>query len=332
MNIPARRLAPLALLAPLAWGAAGCASSALPTEAPPLAGLEEPFALRLEPDDEAGRRELAAGGFTGVILDEAPQALDEGLGAAPAGLPVVGVVANSPAQAAGLLPGDLLVAVGEDERPLEWTSEWREVELAAEPGTRLHVIADRAGREYAADIEVEARLAPAPRAAAQRYRETDRVGVVVRTATEVEARAAGLAPGAGAVVVGLSADSPWRAGAGGVVFGDLIVAVDGRPVAHPQVLLDALRGAADHARLRLDVRRDDRRLQLTLPLSRRAQELRQVGVPLLFSYAERPDSSRTSVLLGLFRLRRTRVAWDVRLFWLLSFGGGDADRLEEVRE
>ena len=55
-------------------------------------------------------------------------------------------------------------------------------------------------------------------------------------------------------------------------------------------------------------------------------------VPLLLRYEKHSDSSSTSVLLGLFRHRRTRAAWDVRLLWLISFGGGDADRLQEVRE
>ena len=55
-----------------------------------------------------------------------------------------------------------------------------------------------------------ARVAPAERDEGARFREEERVGFIVRSATEVEARSAGLAPGAGVVLVGLAAGSPWR--------------------------------------------------------------------------------------------------------------------------
>lgn len=328
-----------ALLALAAW-LGGCAGADLPVEAPTLVDLEEPLALRLEPDDEAARTSLPVGGFTGLEVRDPARALDAGAFGTSEGLPVERVIQNSPAQAAGVRVGDLLLAVGRgaDERPLEWASEWREVELGAAPGTRLQLLLDRAGRDLELEIEVQARLACGPRAEIQRYRETDRVGLVLRSATEVEARAAGLGPGAGAVVVGLSAGSPWRAGAEGVLFGDLIAAVEGHPVAHVQVVLDEIRGADEGGKLDLDVWRPGRSegpgrsLELRLPVSQREQETHKVSVPLLFSYTKQSDASKTSVLLGLLRLRRTRAAWDVRLLWLISFGGGDADRLEEVRE
>ncbi|MBI5364967.1 MAG: PDZ domain-containing protein, partial [Planctomycetes bacterium] len=102
------------------------------------------------------------------------------------------------------------------------------------------------------------RARAAKRAEAERFREEAKAGVVVRTATEVEARAAGLAPGAGAVVVGLARKSPWRAA--GVRFGDLVVTVDGEPVAHPEVLMSALRTKAGP--LRLGLLRDGARIEL----------------------------------------------------------------------
>ncbi|MFQ5517227.1 MAG: RNA polymerase sigma factor, partial [Acidimicrobiia bacterium] len=76
--------------------------------------------------------------------------------------------------------------------------------------------------EAEAVVQAMERLRPADRGETERFREEDRVGVVVRTATEVEARAVGLGPGGGAVVVGLSRTSPWREA--GLRFGDLIVA------------------------------------------------------------------------------------------------------------
>jgi C-terminal processing protease CtpA/Prc len=171
-------------------------------------------------------------------------------------------------------------------------------------------------------------VAPGAREDAPRVREEQRVGVVLRGATEVEARAAGLAPGAGAVVVGLSLDSPWRAG--GLVFGDLITRVDGEALAHPEALVDRVRMADEDARLALDVRRGELEFAVSLALSRRARETTHVHVPLILRYEREREASTTSVLLGLVRVRRTRAAWDARLLWLFSFGRGDADRLVEV--
>jgi C-terminal processing protease CtpA/Prc len=129
-------------------------------------------------------------------------------------------------------------------------------------------------------------------------------------------------------VVGLSLDSPWRAG--GLVFGDLVTHVDGAPVGHPEALVDRVRAAEREARLELDVRRGAQGFRVSLPVSRRARETSHVHVPLVFRYEREREASTTSALLGLFRLRRSSAAWDVRLLWFISFGRGDADRLVEV--
>ncbi|MCC6407638.1 MAG: PDZ domain-containing protein, partial [Planctomycetes bacterium] len=173
-----------------------------------------------------------------------------------------------------------------------------------------------------------ARVHPAGRDVAPRLRAALRVGGVVRAATEGEARAVGLGPGGGAVVVGLTRESPWRAL--GVRYGDLIRAVDGAPIGHPEALLDAIRSAPDDAELELELVRAGKALSLEAPLSRREHEVRRVAVPILFDYERDRGESTTSVLLGLVRWRSTDAAWDLRILWLLRFGGGDADRLEEV--
>lgn len=320
-----RALATLGALTLVGWGC----RAAPPEQAPPLATMEEPLALFAEPDDEAARQALDPGAFSGVVVADARDSLDALL-SEPEGVRVERVVENSPGAAAGLEPGDVLYEL---EGPrgrveLHWPSDWRGAELAGAAGETWELALDRAGRESTARLTLVARIAPAERDEVERVREEERVGVVLRGATEVEARAAGLAPGAGAVVVGLSLDSPWRAG--GLVFGDLITHVDGAVVAHPAALVDRVRTADADAQLALDVRRGAETFQVALPLSRRARETTHVSVPLLFSYEREREASTTSALLGIFRLRRTRAAWDCRLLWFLSFGRGDADRLVEV--
>lgn len=323
----------LALAAVLALTA--CSSlvkDEIPVKSPPLVDMDEPVALHEEPKDEAVRKTLPLGAFTGVTVTEARRTLDE---TAPhaAGVRVSRVVENSPGDAAGIEEDDLLVAVktpGGGEIELRWPSEWRKVELDAAPGAVLEVVVDRAGDERTASIRTVQRVRPAERVAGERLREEKRVGVVLRTATEVEARAAGLGPGAGAVIVGLSAGSPWRAA--GMRYEDLLVALDGRPLAHPQELLEAIRGAAKGATLAVEYVRDGERRAATLPMSRREQEISRISIPFLYSYESERGLTETSIALGAIRKRSTQAAWDWRILWLFTFSGGDADKLVEVDE
>lgn len=308
--------------------AAFAACGALPEQPPALRDMEEPLDLYAEPDDEAARAALPAGSFSGLYLRDARETLAAKLDETAA-VAVDRVVENSPAARAGLVPDDLLleVAVGDGEpRALHRTSEWRQLELDTPPGTRVVLYVDRAGREARAELELVPRVRPAARDDAARYREEQRVGVVVRTATEFEARGAGLGPGGGAVIVGLSARSPWRAA--GLRFGDLLAAVDDRPLAHPQDLLNALR-EPDRERIALTFVRDGERRTVDAPLSRREQELQSIDLPLLFSYEAERGRSEWSMLLGLLHYESTAAAWRFRLLWLIGFGGGDADRLLE---
>jgi C-terminal processing protease CtpA/Prc len=306
------------------------ACSDLPRKPPPLVKMQEPTDLLQEPDDETRRAELPRGSFTGVEVGDARTSLDAQLGEAN-GVLVTAVVENSPGAAAGIVEGDVLLEVrGRETVALHWPSEWRRIELEAEPGSTLHVVFDRAGAEGDAELVVEPRVRAHGRDAAQRFREEERVGVVVRTATEVEARAAALGPGAGAVVVGLTLESPWRPA--GVVYGDLIRAVDGREVAHPQVLLDAIRAAPKKGELKLEILRGGEIVAVDAPLSRREQNVTKFSLQPLWGYKHERDVTRFSILLGLVGWRSTPAAWEVQLLWLFTFAGGDADRLVESVE
>lgn len=304
-------------------------SSALPDAPPALRDMEEPLELAAEPDDEAERARLPFGCFSGLYLGDARDTLAAKLDE-PDAVEIERVVENSPADRAGLAPGDLVleVIVGEEApRELRRPSEWRRIELDAAPGTRVVLFVDRAGREARAELELVERVRAAPREPAERYREELRAGVVLRTATEFEARAAGLGPGGGAVIVGLSARSPWRGA--GLRFGDLITAIDGAPLAHPQDLLTALRDA-DRDRVELTYVRDGGSPRtVAAALSGREQELTEIYVPLVYSYEHDRGRTDWSLLFGLLGYEGTEAAWRFRVLWFITFGGGDADRLLE---
>jgi S1-C subfamily serine protease len=290
--------------------------------------MEEPLELAHPLDDEAARRVLAPGVFTGLAIGDARASLDAML-AEPEGLLVTGVVENSPADWAGIEPGDLLLAV---ESPhaveLRWPSEWRRIELESEPGAPLVLVLDRAGAERRCELVPVPRLRPAERGPEERIREEERAGVVLRTATEVEARAAGLGPGGGAVVVGLTRESPWRSA--GLRFGDLLCAVDGVEVAHPLVVIERIRAAPAGSALELELVRAGERHAVRAPLTQREGELHELSIPLLVGYEKAGERKTLSVLLGIYRWESTPAAWRLRLLWFLRFAGGDADRLESV--
>ena len=297
----------------------------------PLADMEEPVALFQEPDDEAIRVSLPAGGFSGVVVKEVAESLDD-LVDGGEGVVVTRVVENSPGDFAGLKIDDILLEAtpeGGETVELAYPSHWRRLELETSPGTPIEIVFDRADEEMTTELVLAPRAHPANRAEAERFREEDRVGVVLRTATEVEARRAGLSPGGGAVVVGLSARSPWR---GHVRFKDLIAAVDEKPVDHPNVVLEAIAKAPEDGVLQLKLRREAEELTVKAPVSRRETAIEEVEIFPVFSHEEKRGRSETKVLLGLFGYEETSAAWEMTLLWFIHFGGGDADRLEEVQE
>jgi S1-C subfamily serine protease len=320
------KLLPLLLLASLA----SCKSAQPASTPPPLAAMEEPLELMGEPADEAARLALPKGAFTGLVVGDSRTSLEE-LSGEPEGVVVTGVVENSPADAAGLEVGDLVLEVrAAQTTALHWPSDWRRIELETEPGVPLALIVDRAGSERVFRIETVARVHAAGRVAVERLREERRVGVVVRGATEVEARAAALGTGGGAVVVGLTRESPWRGA--GIGYGDLVRAVDGREVGHPQVLLDAIRSAKEGSALELEVVRGAAVTSVRVPLSRRAQELKEFSIPLVVRFERARDTTSFSLLFGLFSRESTPAAWKMTLLWFLRFSGGDADRLETLEK
>jgi len=308
---------------------AACSISPGPTEEPiALADMEEPLDLKTEPNDETDRLKLPVGSFSGLYLKDARGTLAAKLDS-PDSVEISRVVENSPAHFGGLQAGDLILEVevdGGEPQTIDRPSEWRKIELECKPGAKIIMYVDRAGREAKTEFTMASRARAAERELAQRYREEQRIGVVVRTATEVEARAAGLGPGGGAVIIGLSASSPWRAA--GLRFQDLLVAVDEQPLTHPEELLVAARDPQRDS-LSITFVRDAKRQTVKTKLSQRTQLINEISVPLLFSYEVDRGKTEWSFLLGIIKYRSTAAAWRFRLLWLMGFGGGDADRLIE---
>ncbi len=315
-------------------GLTSCSSlnTKLAEEPPPLADMEVPLDLLDEPEDEALRLELKKGAFSGIYVKEGSESLDEMLDEEGGGGVLVDrVVENSPGAKAKVRKGDILLEAKLNEAQaveLSWPSEWRKLELEGSPGGQIRILLDRAGREFSTTVKLEERVATTTRHKSQNFREEQKVGLVLRTATEVESRAAGLGPGGGAVVVGLSKASPWRKA--GLRFKDMIVEVDGKPVAHPQVLLEAIKAKEAGDKLDLVVQRGDVQLNMAAGLTDRASEFERFSIPILFSHEAKGENSDTSFLFGLLGYQETAAAWEFTFLWFIKFGGGDSDELEEV--
>jgi C-terminal processing protease CtpA/Prc len=321
-------LVPLAICSSLGCGAF---QSELPTQAAPLAEMDISRERLPLPKDEDERLKLPPGVFTGIQISDSRQTLEAQLDA-PEGVLVARVVENSPGVAAGIAEGDILLKAGVNgttPTPLHWPSDWYKLEQTTPPDAKIHVLFDRAGRAGETDIKTIRRLAPPRRLEAATFREEAKVGVVVRNASEVEAHKAGLARGEGTVVVGLASSSPWRKA--GMVFGDVIMDINGEPIPNPQALLTAINHLNPGDDVRIGVFRDGRKITLDTSVSRRKKQTTDVDIPLLFSYENDGGIEKTSVLLGLYGNRKTAVAARVTLLWLIHYTVGDATRLEEVK-
>jgi S1-C subfamily serine protease len=74
---------------------------------------------------------------------------------------IAGVLQGGPASAAGLRPGDVVLALG--GRPVRSTDELLRAVAALRPGTRTAVVVQRAGQRAEVSVAVAERPAPAPR-------------------------------------------------------------------------------------------------------------------------------------------------------------------------
>ena len=320
------------LLALLASVLAGCGGvSSLRTTADPLEDMEVARTQFDMPEDEEQRQRLPLGVFTGIEVGDSRQTLQALMGE-PEGVLVTKVVENSPAVAADIRVADILLEATVDDRDpvaLAWPSDWYKIEQTASTDSDIYLLYDRAGKDLETTLKPVVRLSPPARLPGNRFREESKVGLIVRNASEVEAHAAGLARGEGSVVVGLARRSPWREA--GVEFGDVILAVNDQPVKNPQELLAVIGGISRGRPMAVTVFRENQRLTFETTVTQREREVKRFGIPLIYTYSNDRGVRKTSFLLGLYKSRKTAVAAQYRLLWLINYTVGDANRLEEVK-
>jgi serine protease Do len=169
------------------------------------------------------------------------------------GVMVAEILPDTPAQAAGLRAGDLIVAI--DGRPVVETRELQRQVGATVAGKELPIVVLRDGRRR----EVRIRVGEMPPDAV-----ADRVaaefGFLVRDAAPEESPGSGPRPGVVAAVLERSA-----AARAGLEVGDRFVAVNGATVASAEATRRELQNAPLRDPLRLRVERRGEALNLVLP-------------------------------------------------------------------
>ena len=309
----------------------GC-NSGLPTKADPLVDMEVSRTLLEMPQDEQQRQELALGVFTGIKVGDSRLTLEDKL-EAPEGVLVTEIVENSPAAAAGIKVDDIILEAAIDENTmtlLEWPSDWYKLEQVAAIDSVIHVLCDRAGRDFKTSIKPVKRISPPERLDGDTFREEAKVGIIVRNTSEVEAEKAGLTRGQGCVVVGLSRTSPWRQS--GLLYGDIIIDINDKIIKNPQDLLISINELTENDEIKLTVFRENKNITINTTISKRQKETIEFNIPLIYSYSNKRDIENTSLLLGLFSVKKTQVASEYRLFWLINYVTGDSNRLEEIKQ
>lgn len=298
-------------------GALLCAPSACTTV--PLAPVPEPL-----PEALQWRETQADGAFLGLHTEENDTGSLDALFFKP-GVRVVRVVENSPAAVAGLLPGDVVLALNDDELNdpaaldalVQRHGTGEQIELTVLRGDTafaVPVALTAAGVGTGAPVETLYRLDPA------RSR-------------------AGWATGQGGVVlVSAAEDSPVRHA--GLQLGDVVVALDGEAVHSDRELIRRLGAREPGDTVTLTVAKSGgRQLEKSVRLIAPVRRLTEFKIPFLFRYDRSPDGTTTNVdvldlwIFELFVYERheSETRWTLLEFFgfdLFTFSSGVGELAE----
>jgi serine protease Do len=293
------------------------------------AGTSSLFALAwllasgANPESYLGLR-ASLSAFAGEEEDEADPDL------AP-GLAVTSVVENSPAEAAGVQAGDVVLALnGEAVR----TPAHLEALVAAlPPGSELRLEVRRSDEVLLLSALTVPRLAPrAPAPPGRRVLERRRFGVVLEDLTAEEARAAGLAAGDGALVHRLLAGV--EPSGDGLEPGDVVVALRGEAVHGPEDFVSLARRLEPGGRVEVVVVRGGARRTLRARVLTPESYVKRFHFPGVVIYERDPRKQATTfgLILNIFKYTRAEDVRTYRFLWFISFSTGTNEALEEVEE
>ncbi|HWV37783.1 MAG TPA: DegQ family serine endoprotease [Vulgatibacter sp.] len=171
-------------------------------------------------------------GWLGVALQEITPEIAKTLKLAKThGALVADVVPGSPAEAAGIQPGDVVIAV--DGKSIEGYAQLSRTVALISPGTKAGVTLVRDGKERRVEVTIAERddgggLMAAPSSKSGRDEHDPLLGITVGELTPEAARSKRVGRQGGVVVTDVKRDS--AAARAGVVAGDVLLELNRRPV------------------------------------------------------------------------------------------------------
>jgi S1-C subfamily serine protease len=269
--------------------------------------------------------------YTGIDAKSNGNVLEQS--SAFAGITVTRVVENSPAEAAGIREGDVLLRAN----GIELAHPDRLAAIAAKlpPGSRVRLRIERDRRVIERELVTVARIAvpppepsavaatpPAPTADVRIERR--RLGIEFRSADPARLRALPDAPRGGVELTALASRSPLLEA--GLRPGDILLELNNVPIPSADDLLGFLAGLGETTQLDL-VALDTAgaRRELAVQTYRAPRQLRSLALPPLLRIERMPAVSRYSFLLGAVRVERFETGSRYRLlyFWRLETGAPD---------
>jgi S1-C subfamily serine protease len=176
-------------------------------------------------------------GMLGVTIQPVTSDIARSLGLAQVGGALVNsVTAGSPADKAGVQRGDVITAINGEA--VKNGNDLRNEVAQLQPGSGVKLTIVREGKERTTNVTLAELQARDARSGARSPSDASGLGMTVEPLTAERARQLGVAASSGLVVTGVQPSG--RAADAGILAGDVIAEVDGKPVASVNALRDAL--------------------------------------------------------------------------------------------
>lgn len=268
-------------------------------------------------------------GYLGIYAKSNSNVIEE-TNATP-GVTVTRVVENSPADAAGVKEGDIVLqANGKDVVHPNQLLDLPET-LPVGAAIALRIDRDQAVIELKATTVARVEVAnPQPKDAAKTWIERKKLGIEFAALSQEEATKLGLAPREGIRVLRMNKKSPLR-GAGAKeesVLGKL----NGEPIHAPEEFLKKIEAAAPGATIRVSIAGEKGSWkEKSVHLAKPEKKMRKINIPLVFGYENAPNKSSLTLPLYIFKRDTLDNSSKYRIFWFFTFETGTSDELLDVR-
>lgn len=245
------------------------------------------------------------------------------------GITVTRIVENSPAEAAGLRVGDILLRAG--EKSLTDPNQLYALARTGEAGTTIRIRYERQREVMEADLVTVAKVgAPAEEETARTGTKLENrlLGFEFKSAPPERTTGLELEPGQGIEVVRLAKGSPLE---GEIEPGEIIVEADEAPVLSAEGFLEYLEKDPEADRIKLRVANEKGRMRTErVKFHKPKRETREFKIPLIYNFKREPNATTWAIPFLFTKRERLEGATKWRILGLIKFETGDSEELLEV--